>query len=292
MKTKLLDKRMLLTGIGTLLLVILILAAVLLSGPKTKDEPSDSGQSQDNQDAAGHGGNKEDTGENESLLPENPYSENDFDYDGAYLTCLAGQSVLGVDVSVYQGQIDWQQVADAGVEFAMIRIGGRGYGAEGVLYEDDFAGANYEGARAAGLKVGVYFFSQAVSADEAREEAAYVLERIAGWELDMPVVFDWEYMGENARTANVDKRTLTDCTLAFCRAVEADGWEAMYYFNLDHAENYLYLEELTDYRCWLAMYTDQMTYPYRVDIWQYTLDGTVPGIPGPVDINLYFPYQQ
>ena len=224
------------------------------------------------------------------LFPPNPYGPTDFQYDGDYLTCLAGESELGIDVSSFQGVIDWQQVRDAGVEFVMIRVGGRGYGEEGKLYADARAAENYAGAKAAGLRVGAYFFSQAISVEEAEEEAAYVLDLIRNWTLDMPVVYDWEYLNEEARTANVDKRTLTDCTLAFCKAMEEAGNEAMIYFNPNQSDNHIYLEELTDYRGWLALYTDRMTYPYQVDMWQYTNTGTVPGIEGPVDINLYFPY--
>ena len=221
---------------------------------------------------------------------ENPYGAEDFQQEDGFLTCLSGESVLGIDVSSFQGEIDWDAVAGAGVKFVMIRIGGRGYGAEGKLYADELAQVNYEKAKAADLQVGAYFFSQAVSVEEAIEEAAYALRQIKDWELTMPLAFDWEYLGEEARTANVDKRTLTDCTLAFCRTVELAGHEAMTYFNPNQSDNHVYLEELTDYRGWLAMYTEQMTYPYRVDMWQYTNEGSVPGVDGPVDINLYFPY--
>jgi len=227
----------------------------------------------------------------QSPFPENPYGPEDFQLEDGFLTCLAGESVLGVDVSSFQGQIDWNAVAGAGVKFAMIRVGGRGYGAEGKLYADDWAQINYEGAKAAGLQVGGYFFSQATSVEEAIEEAAFALLQIQDWQLDMPIVFDWEYLSAEARTANVDKRTLTDATLAFCKTVELAGYEAMTYFNINQADNHVYLEELTDYRGWLAMYTDQMTYPYRVDMWQYTNAGSIPGVEGPVDINLYFPYE-
>lgn len=227
----------------------------------------------------------------QSPFPENPYGPEDFQLEDGFLTCLAGESVLGIDVSSFQGEIDWNAVADAGIKFAMIRIGGRGYGAAGKLYTDDLAQANYEGAKAAGLQVGGYFFSQAVSVEEAIEEAGFALGQIKDWELSMPIVFDWEYLGEDTRTANVDKRTLTDCTLAFCKTVELAGHEAMIYFNPNQSDNHVYLEELTDYRGWLAMYTNQMTYPYQVDMWQYTNQGSVPGVEGPVDINLYFSYE-
>ncbi len=226
-----------------------------------------------------------------SLLPPNPYGKNDFQYYGDYLTCLAGPSIMGIDVSRYQGEIDWQQVRDMGVEFAIIRVGGRNFSGDGEIYEDVNAQANYLGATAAGIKVGVYFFAQAINVEEAKEEAAYVLNAIRDWELQMPVVYDWEHMGSQARTANVDVQTLTDCTKAFCQAVEAAGYEAMVYFNPTHSEKRVDLEQLMDYKFWLAMYSDRMTYPYKVDMWQYTDTGTLPGIEGPVDINLFFPYE-
>lgn len=221
-------------------------------------------------------------------LETNPYGPEDFQFQGDYLTCTAGESVLGIDVSVYQQDIDWQAVKEAGVEFVMIRLGYRG-NQEGTLEKDERAQENYQGAKAAGLKVGAYFFSQAVSVEEAVEEAAFALEIAAGWELEMPLVYDWEYMGENARTANVDARTLTDCTLAFCQQVERQGYQAMIYFNVSQSEYLLHLEELTAYPFWLAMYKDQMDFPYRVDMWQYTEKGTVPGISTPVDLNLWLP---
>ena len=220
--------------------------------------------------------------------PANPYGRNDFQYKNGYLTCLKGESVLGIDVSSHQGDIDWQQVADAGIQFVMIRAGYRGY-ETGDLVEDSYAQENYEGARAAGLNIGAYFFSQATSQEEAAEEAQFFLEIINGWELSMPVVYDWEYIGENARTYGMDKRTVTDCTLVFCKMLASVGYSPMLYFNRHQAQDFLYLEELTDYPFWLALYSDRMTYPYKLAMWQYTEKGKVPGIEGYVDIDLYFP---
>ena len=165
----------------------------------------------------------------------NPYGPMDFQYEGKYLTCTAGESVLGIDVSTHQGRIDWDQVAQSPVEFVMIRIGYRGY-ESGWIQADDWAQTNYEGAKAAGLKVGVYFFSQAVSEWEAVEEASFVLSAIKDWELDLPVVYDWEYVKEEARTGHMNARQVTDCTLAFCRAVKARGYDVMVYFNTHQAE--------------------------------------------------------
>lgn len=222
--------------------------------------------------------------------PANVFDPADFSYgEDGYLTCSAGDYERGIDVSSFQGEIDWQAVADSGVTFAIIRCGGRGY-SQGALYEDSRAQENYLGAKAAGLKVGTYFFSQAISTAEAVEEAEYVLELTEGWELDMPVVYDWEYIDSTARTADVGKQTLTDCMLAFCDRISQEGLRSMIYFNPNHSRDLFHIEQITRYPFWLAMYSDWMTYPYKIDMWQYTCEGTVPGIEGNVDINLYFTY--
>ena len=229
--------------------------------------------------------------ETEPTLPApeaNPYLAEDFEYDGDYLRCKVANARLGVDVSEHQSLIDWEQVKAAGFQFAMVRAGYRGY-TEGKLFADSSFEHHLQGAREAGLDVGVYFFSQAVTPAEAAEEAAFVLDALDGRKLDLPVVFDWEYVSSDVRTGIVDGRTLTDCAIAFCEAVEAEGYDAMVYFNQDQAENVYQLEELTDYDFWLAMYSDEMNFPYRVEMWQYTEEGSVPGIEGNADINLYLP---
>ena len=136
--------------------------------------------------------------------------------------------------------------------------------------------------------VGAYFFSQAISVAEAEEEAAFALQVLDDFQLDLPLVYDWEYVNETARTANMDARLLTDCTLAFCRAVEKAGYDAMIYFNKYQAEKLLYLKELEQYPWWLAMYDLSMESPCKVDLWQYTASGSVPGIQGKADVNLMF----
>lgn len=236
----------------------------------------------------------EPTEETEPTLPppeENPYGVNDFQYDGRnFLTCSAGDYTVGIDVSRYQDEIDWQQVADYGVAFAMIRVGYRGYGS-GALAEDAYALDNLKGALDAGIQVGVYFFSQAISPEEAEEEARFVLEYIEGFEISMPVVFDWELPNvEEPRTQDVDARTLTDCALAFCRVIEEAGYTPMVYFNTLQSRNDLYIAELTDYPFWLALYTPRMRFPYKVEMWQYTDSGSVPGIQGNVDLNIWLKY--
>ena len=229
-----------------------------------------------------------DTGEKLPEPEKNPYGRLDFQYEGRYLGCIKAGTMPGVDVSYYQGDIDWAQVKASGIEFAIIRIGYRGYGKEGKLVEDKMAVKNLKGALEAGLKVGVYIFSQATCVEEAVEEADFLLERIEGYDITMPVVYDWEYVSEEARTAHVDPRTLTDCYLAFCEKIEEAGYTPMAYFNSYQSRKMMYLTELEDYPFWLALYSDRMTYPYRIEMWQYTDSGRVPGIQGNVDINLMF----
>lgn len=223
-----------------------------------------------------------------SPIPRNPYGPADFTYENGFLTCTAGPAVPGVDVSAHQGEVDWKQVRSAGMEFAMIRLGYRGY-TSGGIYEDEYATDNLRGARKAGLDIGAYFYSQALTPEEAREEARLCISILDGMALDLPLVYDWEYVSEEARTANMDRQTLMACTRAFCQEVEAAGYEAMVYFNPTLAESLLKLEELTEYPWWLAMYSNTMTYPHAVAMWQYTAAGQVPGIEGDTDLNLLFP---
>jgi len=220
-------------------------------------------------------------------LPPSPYTAEDYVYEGEYLTCTAGETVLGIDVSSHQGAIDWVQVANAGIRFAFIRLGNRGY-MSGDLNVDAYALENLMGAKQAGLQVGAYFFSQAVSVKEAREEAVFALNILDGMKLDLPLAFDWEYVSAEARTANVDARLLTDITKAFCRDVELMGYESMVYFNSSQARDLLHLKELEEYPWWLAMYDITMEFPCKVDLWQYTNKGKVPGIQGNVDVNIMF----
>ena len=226
-----------------------------------------------------------------TIPPEvNPYTKRDFQYNaGNYLLCTKQSSYPGVDVSAFQGEIDWDKVASSGIRFAIIRLGYRGWGKAGKLVEDEFAKANLEGARKAGLQVGAYFFSQALTTEEVDQEIEFMLNTLGDFTLDMPIVFDWEIPVPEARTANMDARTLTDLQKYFAITMTEKGHDPMIYFNWNISRNLLYLHELEDYPFWLALYQDRMTYPYRVEMWQYTDRGQVPGIQGNVDINVYMP---
>lgn len=226
-----------------------------------------------------------------TIPPEaNPYTQFDFQYNrDNYLICQAQDSYPGVDVSAFQGEIDWEAVAASGIKFAMIRLGYRGYGAKGNMVEDEYAQKNLQGAHDAGLYVGAYFFSQATNLQEVDDEIRFLLKILGDHELNMPLVLDWETVTDTGRTRNVDRRTLTDCLRYFCDEVSLRGFQPMIYFNWSQARRMLYLNELEDYPFWLALYQDRMTFPYRVEMWQYTCTGRVPGIQGDVDINIFMP---
>ena len=231
--------------------------------------------------------------ENPTIPPDrNPYNRYDFQYNRHnYLLLQNLPSSPGVDVSAHQGDIDWKAVKKSGIDFAMIRLGYRGYGS-GKLVEDEYAKQNLREAKEAGLKIGAYFFSQALSIKEADEEIQYILDILAETEaeLDMPIILDWEIPDPNARTKNMDARTLTDIQLHFCGQMKKMGFQPMVYFNWHQSENLYYLSELEEYPFRLALYQDRMTYPWRVEMWQWTDKGKVPGISGNVDINVYMPY--
>ena len=225
--------------------------------------------------------------------PSNPYEPVDFDLDTetGEITLASGNAMKGIDVSEWQGSIDWQQVKDAGVEFVIIRVGARGT-VEGKLLTDDRAQEYYAGATAVGLKVGAYFFSQSITVEEAVEEAQFLLDAVKDWDVALPLVYDWEYVGGEARTRKMDARTLTDMTKAFCDTIADAGYQPMLYFGRSQSTDLLHLEELVDYPFWLAMYSTIMDYPYKIHMWQYTDTGSVPGISGNVDMNLLFTYDE
>ena len=225
-------------------------------------------------------------GQEDDPVAKNPYDASDFYQDGGYVRCTASPvSRTGIDVSSHQGAIDWQAVADAGIEFAIIRVGYRGYGT-GTIEEDTSYYTNIEGALAAGLQVGVYFYSQAITTAEAREEAQFVLNHLGGYEITYPVIFDWEQSSEAERTASLDNTALTDCAIAFCDTIEALGYRAGCYFNQYFGYDRFDLRRLDDYCLWLAEYNSYPSFLYNVQLWQYSQSGQVPGIDTAVDLNL------
>lgn len=195
----------------------------------------------------------------------------------------------GIDVSSYQGAIDWQQVAGDGVEFAIIRLGIRGYGNEGRLVLDERFIRNIEGASAAGIDVGVYFFTQALTPEEAREEAEFVIEALAPYNLQCTVVLDVEDVNaEGARTNVLTMEQWTDNCIAFFDRIQEAGYRPMIYGNLKTFMLMLDLTRIEQYPKWFAAYTPYFYYPYAFTIWQYTDTARVAGITGNVDMNISF----
>lgn len=197
-------------------------------------------------------------------------------------------SHMGIDVSKYQGRIDWEKVAADGVEFVFLRLGLRGY-ESGKLVEDETFQTNIQGALAHGIKVGVYFFSQAITEEEAVEEANFVLERIAPYQIDCPVVFDVERVhSDTARMNQLTPQERTNVTIAFLDTIEAAGYKPMFYHNMETALILLELERLQNYDRWFAYYGEDMYYPYAYGVWQYSEKGSIAGIGGEVDMNIAF----
>lgn len=216
----------------------------------------------------------------------------DWDYlsaDGQYKYYKAPgfASRLGIDVSKFQGEIDWNKVSAQGISYAFIRVGNRGYGQEGSLNTDGRYLENIEGAKAAGIDVGVYFYSQAISEKEALEEADYLLSLIEGISLECPVVYDAEYVTEDeARTDSVTKEQFTQNALAFCQRIESAGYEPIIYATMKWEAYALQMSEVSQYVKWYADYEDMPQTPYDFTYWQYTNEAEIEGIDGPVDLNL------
>ncbi len=229
-----------------------------------------------------------------SGVRQNTYKSTDFQVDDRFRMTYKPNgeesSYFGIDVSAYQGDIDWDAVRSDGVEFAILRIGVRGYGEEGNIKLDDKFFDNYEKAHKAGIDLGVYFFSQAISPEEAQEEAKFVLEQLDGRKLEYPVVFDWEPATvtdpeDVPRTEDVMPGTLTLSAISFCETIRDAGYDSMIYLGKKLAYLKYDLRQLGDYPVWLALYSTDLTYIYDFDIWQYGY-GEVDGIEGDVDFNV------
>ena len=218
-----------------LLLIILLLAAALgvvvikLRGPKETEEPRDP---HEGQVLVNDGFNDVWITPIEGLEVSSLKKEDFVTVDGKVVyTGDAYDTVLGVDVAEHQWEIDWKQVADAGVKLAYIRSGYRGW-SQGGLYEDPWFRRNMEEAAKAGLDVGVYFYSQAINVAEAIEEAKYVLGQVEGYQIALPIMYDWEIPegAPEARTNGLDPSIIGDCGVAFCETIRAAGYEAGIYF--------------------------------------------------------------
>ena len=224
-------------------------------------------------------------------VPRNTIREDQIvkDDDGTihYMVDGVDKGIPMIDVSEYQGVIDWNKVAASGIKYAMIRAGYRGYGS-GKLVEDKYVDDNIRGAAAAGIKFGVYFFSEAVTEAEAREEARVCINHLNGYTPDLPIVIDVEHINyDEARADALDMKTRTDVTLAFVDEVRQAGYKPMLYTGLLVYFHYLDQSRICDLPLWYAFYSEYLYFPYEFKCWQYTDSGSVPGISGKCDMSIW-----
>ena len=209
-----------------------------------------------------------------------------FNYNGRHA------SALGIDVSYHNKGINWNAVRAQGIDFAIIRLGYRGW-ETGLLHDDTCFEQNLRGAKAAGIRVGVYIYSTAVNALEAQEEASLVLTRLNGFPLDLPVYFDTEQSGEypNGRADRLNKARRYEIISSFCRAIQDGGYEAGVYSGQNFLKNHVAFHTLEANPVWLASYTRYNRlpdFPYPYGMWQFTDSGVVAGVRGVADMNVIY----
>ncbi len=219
------------------------------------------------------------------------FGEEDFEMgDDGFLKYVGDDSTVevknGIDVSRFQGKINWEKVKAAGIDFAIIRAGLRGT-TEGKLLTDDFFEDNMEGATENGIDVGVYFYSQAVNKEEAEEEVQLILDLIEPYKVTYPVVIDVESAeSDSARTADLTTDDYELVVKTFCDMVSKAGYKPMIYGNVKSYTLLMDAIDVDDYDIWIAYYGTPLYYPYHFNIWQYTSSGRVDGIDGDVDLNI------
>lgn len=197
-------------------------------------------------------------------------------------------SYMGVDVSKSTGTVDFSKLKNAGIEYAMIRIGSRGYSTGQLSVDENFI-ANMDSAKGAELSIGVTFYSQAVTVEEAVEEAELVIDNLQGYSITYPVVFHMDMISnDNARTDNLSKMQLTEIAAAFCERIEKAGYTPMIYGNKYWLLRKVDLTKLGKYEIWLSQSEDIPDYPYTFSMWQYTRNGKISGIEGEASLNISF----
>lgn len=214
------------------------------------------------------------------------------DEESGEITYVDGEETVshkGIDVSKFQGQIDWESVRDDGVEYAFLRLGIRGYTTGEIVLDETFE-ENVEGALEQDINVGVYFFTQAVTEEEILEEADFVIENLKPYRIDYPVVIDVEDVeSASARTKDLTPQERTKLVITFCERIKEAGYTPMIYGNLKTFMLMLDVTQLEEYEKWYAYYsTEEFYYPYDFSIWQYSDEGSVDGIETDVDLNISF----
>lgn len=235
-----------------------------------------------------------DSGEEEwvpidSGLEQNSYDESAFVCQSDFMKYYKDGEVisyLGVDISEKQGYIDFNKLKKAGIDFCMIRVGARGYGT-GQLFLDDSFTDNMKRATDAGLEVGVYFYSQAITEEEVLEEVMLVLDNIKDFDVTYPVAFQMEYVeNDTARVEQISKASKTEFAQIFLGTVKSSGYTPMLYGKKEWLLKKVDLSKLAEYDVWFSQNEKQPDYPYQFSMWQYTNHAVVDGISGSVNLNI------
>ena len=207
----------------------------------------------------------------------------------SYMEGTEKEAKKGIDVSTFQGDINWKKVKNDGIDFAIIRLGFRGYESGKIVLDSKFED-NIKGSLKAGLDTGVYFFTEAVNEKEAIEEAEFVIENLKDYKITMPVVLDVEESAnkEKTRTREVTAEQRTKNVIAFCEKIKAAGYDVMIYGNLKSFMVMMDFEQLEIYDKWFAYYRYPFHFPYKIKMWQYTSSEKIAGIDGKTDVNLMF----
>lgn len=213
----------------------------------------------------------------------------DITSDGEYQYIKDGKmaSQKGIDVSKYQGNVDWKKVAADGVEYAFIRVGCRGYGSSGTLIKDEKFHQNVKGALEQGIKVGAYFFTQAITTEEALEEAELVIKELGDYEITYPVAIDVERIqNDKARQDALTAEERTEICKVFCEKIKEAGYIPMIYGDSETFAELILPQELAEYDFWICETDGTMTFPYEFAVWQYSHEGTVSGIKTDTNISI------
>ncbi len=230
--------------------------------------------------------------------PINTYNPDQFVERRGVITYEGGTSLVGINVNAQKGDIDWDAVAAGGVDFVMIRAGFRMYQTGKIVPDENFE-KNIKGALDAGLPVGVYFYSKAITDAEAEEEASFVLEQIRGYTVTFPVAFYWEYDLTDDGSRDLDSRTVkcngdqvTGFADAFCKKVKAAGFTPSYYCDKTMGYEELDLSRLAGYEMWYAEFKTVPSFYYAFGMWQYTKEGEVPGFAEGVKVPISLAFKE
>ena len=225
-------------------------------------------------------------------FPKNSYKPDSFVENNGVVTYEDGDSFMGINVNSKLGDIDWQKVKESGVSFVMIRVGYRG-NERGKISPDENFITNIEGALEAGLPVGVYFYSKAVTDAEAEEEASFVLDQIKGYSVTYPIAYYWEYdrkndgtVDQNSRTVRCNGEQVTGFIDTFCSKISGSGFDASFYCSKSMGYESLDLSRLSNYDMWYSELHSKPSFYYDFAMWQYTKEGDVPGISQKVPITI------